>query len=61
MITSIEDLLTELRRNHPDKMLLDDFDKFTRGKLAGHIEVIEEIEMLIQPEQEEADDGEPRY
>jgi len=61
MITSIEDLLTELRKNHPDKMLLDDFDTFTRGKLAGHIEVIEEIEMFIQPEQEEADDGEPRY
>jgi len=61
MITSIEDLLTELRKNHPDKMLLDDIPAFDRGKLSGHIEIILEIEQLIQPEHEEADDGDPRY
>jgi len=55
MMVSIEELIEELKRNHPDKMLLDDFDTFTRGKLAGAIELILEIEAILDSEEEEED------
>jgi hypothetical protein len=39
-------------------MLLDDIDNFTRGKLAGHIEVILEIEeLLFRKDEEDTEDG----
>ncbi len=52
---SVIELLDKLKENHPDKMLIDDFDCFTRGKLAGHIEIIEEIEFILFNVEEEED------
>ena len=49
----VEDLLKRLKENHPDKMLLDDGDGFTRGKCAGHIELILEIESIIEEDKED--------
>ena len=65
MLIESEDLLEYLRKNHPDKMLLDDADGFTRGKLAGAVETILEVESYIEhlndeETNEEALD-EPRY
>jgi len=62
-LNDVREVIDEMRKRYPDKMLIDDFTAFERGKLAGHIEIIEEIEMLIapEPEHEEADDGDPRY
>lgn len=52
----VEDVLTEMRRRHPDKMLLDEgFTDFQRGREVGYIELIEEIEALIKPELEDED------
>jgi len=61
MITNIEDLIEELKKQYPDKMLLDDFPCFQRGKEAGHIEVIELIESLIAPETTQEDESNERY
>ena len=52
------ELYEHLKETHPDKMLLDDIDNFTRGKLAGHIEVVLEIEeLLFRKDEEDAEDG----
>jgi len=64
ILNDVQDVLTELRKLHPDKMLLDEgFTDFQRGREVGYIELIEEIAALVAPEikQEEADDGEQRY
>ncbi len=53
----VEEMLVELKANHPDKMLLEDGDAFERGKIAGHIENILEIEAMLEREEEEEEDG----
>lgn len=52
---SIEDVLDILKSRYPDKMLLDNFDDFNRGKLAGHIEIILEIESIIKKDDDDDD------
>lgn len=56
---TVEEVLEELKIRHPDKMLVDDFPTFQRGKEAGYIEIIMEIEAMLnqdEHEDEEEDD-----
>ena len=48
MVIDTDDLMVKLREENPDKMLLDDFDAFTRGLLAGKIELMNRIDMLLE-------------
>lgn len=52
---SVDDILDILKNRYPDKMLLDNFSEFERGKLAGHIEIILEIEALIKKDNDDDD------
>lgn len=58
-VIGIEEYIERLKLDNPDKMLLDNGDAFLRGKLAGKVELIEEMEaMSTQPEdEEELEDG----
>jgi hypothetical protein len=44
MVVELDDIIRLLKKENPDKMLLDDIDTFTRGKLAGAIEIILRLE-----------------
>jgi len=46
----VEDLIDYIKGLYPDEMVLDKIDEFTRGKLAGKIELIKEIEAFIEEE-----------
>ena len=48
VMIDIDTLVKKLYSNHPDKMILDDMDDFTRGRLVGHIEIIMEIEAIAE-------------
>ena len=56
MYADIDSVLDKLKKSYPDKMLLDNFSEFERGKLAGHIEVILEIEQMLKQDDEELED-----
>lgn len=66
MILSAEDLIEQAKELHPDKMILDDCPDFLRGKLAGKVELILELEEILnkvqeQEEEEDMDDDSTRY
>lgn len=48
IIDSIEALLSYLKANYPDKMVLDKIDEFERIKLAGKVELAIELITLIE-------------
>ncbi len=50
---TVEEILERLKESHPDKMVLDDGDGFTRGRLVGHIDIILEIEAMLNEEEED--------
>lgn len=56
MIVDLESIIEDLYKSHPDKMLLDECSDFQRGKLAGHIEVILELEAMLKGEEEDNGD-----
>lgn len=41
------EVFEEMQRRHPDRMLIDNFDDFERGKQVGYILAIEEIERML--------------
>jgi len=53
----VEELVKQLEKENPDKMLLEDGGSFLRGKLAGKIELIERIKAILENDDEEEEDG----
>ena len=54
---SVEELIEWCQESNPDKMLLDDFETFHRGKLAGKVELIESMVAYLTDTDEEKEDG----
>lgn len=48
-----EDLLEHLKEIYPDRMPLKEMEKYELGKMAGKIELLQEIELLIKQKTDE--------
>lgn len=47
---TLEQLISKLKEYYPIEDLLNDLNKFERGKLVGKIEVIQSLERLLDDE-----------